>query len=144
MNFTTVLFPQFFSNCIKIWATISPCIILWPMSISSYNLHRQIIYAHIKWASWRPAQGPNWRNVISGHFLNLLNLKVFSMQSPNLNTILYEVSLIKIFIIQAAVVIIRKMYLVQNEKKSLKILGLSRHGLFCQKQYWAGCIFLIF
>ena len=59
-----------------------------------------------------------------------MNLIVFSIQSPNLNTILFEVSLIKIFIIQAAVVIIRKMYLVQNIKKSMKILGLSRPGLF--------------
>ena len=78
-----------------------------------------------------------------GIFLNLVNLKIFSIQSPNLNTILFEVSLIKIYIIQAAVVIIRKMYLVQNDKKSMKILGLSRHGLFCQKLFWAGCIFLI-
>ena len=56
-----------------------------------------------------------------GIFYNLVTLQVFSIESPNLNTILFEVSLIQIFIIQAAVVIIRKMYLVQNEKNPWKI-----------------------
>ena len=50
-----------------------------------------------------------------------------------------------IYIIQAAVMIIKKIYCVQNEKKSIKISWWSCHGLFCCKGHIGQAVtFLIF
>ena len=48
--------------------------------------------------------------VATEHIQSLVNLQVFNIEPSNLNTTQSEVSFIIIFIIQAAVVIIRKIY----------------------------------
>ena len=63
----------------------------------------------------------NDMTVATEHIQSLVNLQVFNIEPSNLNTTLSEVRFIIIFIIQAAVVIIRKIYCAKNEKKSIKI-----------------------
>ena len=58
MNFDTLLFPQFFSIFINIWIIVSSYIILCFKDMSKNKRHRQIIYAHVKWATGDP-RGPN-------------------------------------------------------------------------------------